>query len=261
MRILVCVKYVPDSTDDAEFTSDHTLARPDDAGLLSELDEYAIEQALQLRGRLPAPVQVTAVCMGPDGAETALRKALQMGADDAVLICDEAIAGSDVFASTLILAAAAGKIGDVGLIVCGMSSPDAGTGVLPALLAERLGWPLLSLAAQVDATGSGLAITRTDELGTRTVQAALPAVLSVTDQSGQPRYPTFKDVLSAKKKPLDYLELDDLEVPAVLVGSDAARVQVIGIVRNPDRAAGRVLPGDSELSLDELASFVATALQ
>lgn len=258
MRILVCVKHVPDPSDDAEFEADGRLCRTGSSGLLSELDEYAIEQALVLAGTLP-DATVTALTVGPVGAEAALRKALQMGAADAVLVSDDAIAGSDVFGTAAVLAAAVTTIGQVDLVVCGMTSTDGGTGVLPILLADSLGWPLLSWAFAVEPAGTGLRITRMDELGVRVVEAPLPAVLSVTDQSGEPRYPSFKDVLAAKKRTVQVLALADLGITEAAVGAAAARVEVTGVTRNPDRPPGRVLVDDGGNSVGELVEFLTTS--
>jgi electron transfer flavoprotein beta subunit len=197
--------------------------------------------------------------VGPADAETALRKALQMGADEAVLVSDDAIAGSDVFGTAAVLVAAAAHLDEVGLVMCGMSSTDAGVGALPALLAEALGWPLLSNAASVSVEGGRAQIVRTDETGTRVVEAALPAVVSVTDQSGEPRYPSFKDVLAAKKKRVVTLGLAELGVEESAVGSGAARVQVTAVVRNPERATGRVIVDVDGSSVDEIVEFLASA--
>jgi electron transfer flavoprotein beta subunit len=258
MRILALVKYVPDSGDEVGFETDFSLARTGPSSRLSELDEYAVEQALQLRAELPG-ASVTVVSVGPVEAESALRKALQMGANDAVLVSDEAIAGSDVFGTAAVLNAAIRGLDDVGLVVAGMSSTDAGVGVLPALLAESLSWPLLSQAAEVSVEAGVVRITRVDETGSRVAEAALPAVVSVTDQSGEPRYPSFKDVLAAKKKSVSTLGLTDIGLAAELVGAAAARVEVVAVERNPDRAAGRVIVDVDGSSVDEIIEFLAAA--
>ena len=144
-------------------------------------------------------------------------------------------------------------------MMCGMSSTDAGIGALPALLAEALGWPLLSNAAEVSVEAGQARIVRSDEFGTRVVEAALPAVVSVTDQSGEPRYPSFKDVLAAKKKSVTTIGLAELGVEAALVGAGAARVQVTAVVRNPERAAGRVIVDVDGSSVDDIVEFLAAA--
>lgn len=254
-RILTCVKFVPDAADEITFAPDGTLERPAAGGLLSALDEYAVEQSLRLRDGLPG-ASLSVLTVGPPQAEGALRKALQMGADDAYLVTDDAIAGSDVFGTVRVLAAAAQRLPDVDVVVCGMSSTDGEMGVLPALLAGALGWPLLSMAASLAVTDAGLRIERTDEVGTRTVEATLPAVVSVTDQSGEARYPTFKDVMAAKRRSLTPLDLAALGVSPDEVGAGAARVQVHDVARNPDRPPGRVVLDHEGSSVDELLAFL-----
>jgi electron transfer flavoprotein beta subunit len=258
MRILALVKYVPDAGDEVGFEPDFSLARSGPSSRLSELDEYAVEQALQLRAALP-DARVTVLSVGPAEADSALRKALQMGADDAVLVTDEAIAGSDVFGTATVLTAAIRSLSDIDLVVCGMSSTDAGLGVLPALLADALARPLLSHAASVTVDGDLLRITRVDETGSRVVEAAMPAVVSVTDQSGEPRYPSFKDVLAAKKKSVTTLTLTDLGIEPSAVGASAARVEVVAVERNPERAAGRVIVDVAGSSVEDIVEFLAAA--
>ncbi len=137
MNIVVCVKYVPDATADRQFESDNTVDRVGVDGLLSELDEYAVEQALQLKEK----------------AVDAVRKALQMGVDKGVHVSDDAIAGSDYAATSLVLAKAVEKIGSPDVVMCGMASTDASGGVVPAMLAERLGLPQVTLASVVETQG------------------------------------------------------------------------------------------------------------
>ena len=144
MNIVVCVKYVPDATADRKFEDDNTVDRVGVDGLLSELDEYAVEQALQFREKREGEdITVTALTVGPEKAVDAARKALQMGADQAVHVVDDAIAGSDYLGTSLVLAKAVEKIretaGSVDLVVCGMASTDASGSVGPAMLAEQIG--------------------------------------------------------------------------------------------------------------------------
>src|SRR3954462_10799746 len=144
MNIVVCVKYVPDATADRQFESDNTVDRVGVDGLLSELDEYGVEQSLQSKEKAGDDTTVTALCVGPEKAVDAVRKALQMGADQGVHVLDDAIAGSDAIATSLVLAAAVKKAAGGGvpdLVVCGMASTDGSMGVVPAMLAERLGIP------------------------------------------------------------------------------------------------------------------------
>src|SRR3954453_5846438 len=152
MNIAVCVKYVPDATGDRHFEDDKTVDRVGVDGLLSELDEYAVEQALQIKEKAENPddVTVTAVCVGPEQAVDAVRKALQMGVDQGVHVSDEAIAGSDAIATSLVLAKAVEKAGGdqaPDLVVCGMASTDGSMSVVPAMLAERLDLPQVTFAS------------------------------------------------------------------------------------------------------------------
>ena len=222
-NIVVLVKYVPDATGDRKFEADNTVDRVGVDGLLSELDEYAVEQALQIKEkRADEEITVTALTVGPAEAEAAVRKALQMGADKAVHVSDDAIAGSDAVATSLVLAKAIEKIGVPELIVGGLASTDGGMSVVPAMLAERLNLPQVTLAAVVETQGDQVRIKRDGDTATEVIGGTLPLVLSVTDQSGEARYPSFKGIMAAKKKPLDSLSRAHHGVDAPQVGLDAA---------------------------------------
>lgn len=262
MHIVVLVKYVPDATADRRFEGDGTVDRVGVDGLLSELDEYAVEQSLQLKDKASpdAPTTVTALCVGPEQATTAVRKSLQMGVDAGVLVTDEAIAGSDALATSLVLAEAVRKIGSeapVDLVVCGMASTDGSMSVIPAMLAERLGLPQVTLASVVETQGDQIRIKRDGESATEVIGATLPVVLSVTDQTGEARYPSFKGIMAAKKKPLTTWSLADLGVDAELVGLSAAWSVVEGTTERPPRSAGQVVPDDGGSGATALAGFLA----
>src|SRR3954447_24472177 len=202
MNIVVCVKYVPDATGDRHFEDDKTVDRVGVDGLLSELDEYAVEQALQIKEKAENPddVTVTAVCVGPEQAVDAVRKALQMGADQGVHVSDEAIAGSDAIATSLVLAKAVQRGSDGSpsdLVMCGRASTDGSMSVVPAMLAERLALPQLTLASKVETQGDQVRIKRDGDTATEVVGGTMPLVLSVTDQSGEARYPSFKGIMAA----------------------------------------------------------------
>src|SRR5919112_5138956 len=189
MLIVVCVKHVPDATADRRFEADGTVDRAGVDGLLSELDEYGVEQALQVKERLAdtAPdTEVTVVTIGPEKALDAVKKALQMGADSGVHVLDDAIAGSDALATSLVLAEAVRRL-DGDLVVCGLASTDGAMGVVPAMLSERLGVPAVTLGSQVELDGTTVRIRRDGDTATETVEGSLPVVLSVTDQSGEAR--------------------------------------------------------------------------
>ena len=260
MNIVVCVKHVPDSTADRRFEGDSTVDRVGVDGLLSELDEYAVEQSLQIRESAGDESTVTVLTVGPAQATDAIRKSLQMGADKGVHVLDDAIAGSCALSTSLVLAEAIRKIGDESgwdLVVCGMASTDGSMGVLPAMLAERLGVPAVTLGSAISVSGDTVSIRRDGDTATETVEGTLPLVASVTDQSGEARYPSFKGIMAAKKKPMETWSLADLGVAAELVGLSAAWSAVESTEARPPRTAGQVVTDEDGSGAAALVDFLA----
>nr|WP_179503543.1 electron transfer flavoprotein subunit beta/FixA family protein [Nocardioides daedukensis] len=261
MNIVVLVKHVPDATADRRFESDNTVDRVGVDGLLSELDEYAVEQALQIKEKSEGDVTVTALSIGPEQAVDAVRKALQMGADQGVLVTDDAIAGSDAVATSLVLAKAIEKIGQdngsADLVVTGMASTDAGTSLVPAMLAERLGLPQVTFASVVETQGDQIRAKRDGDAATEVIGATLPVLLSVTDQTGEARYPSFKGIMAAKKKPLETYSLSDIGVDAGQVGLEAAWSAVEETTARPPRTAGEIVTDEDGSGAKALAEFLA----
>lgn len=257
MNIVVCVKYVPDATADRRFEDDNTVDRVGVDGLLSELDEYAVEQALQVKEKLGDDTEVTVLSVGPEQASDAIRKALQMGADKGVHVVDDAIAGSDALATSLVLAEAIKKI-DHDLVVCGMASTDGSMGVVPAMLAERLDVPAVTLGSEVEVEGTTVRIRRDGDAATETIEGTLPLVLSVTDQSGEARYPSFKGIMAAKKKPVETWSLGDLGVDAEFVGLSAAWSTVEETSARPPRTQGEVVTDEDGSGATALVEFLAS---
>ncbi|MDP9953301.1 electron transfer flavoprotein subunit beta/FixA family protein [Streptomyces sp. DSM 41269] len=254
LRIVVCVKYVPDATGDRRFADDLTLDRDDVDGLLSELDEYAVEQALQIADGAD-DAEITVVTVGPEDARDALRKALSMGADKAVHVEDDDLHGTDVMGTSLVLAKAVEKTG-YDLVVCGMASTDGVMGVLPALLAERLGVPQVTLLSEVAVQDGVVSGRRDGDTASERLEASLPAVVSVTDQSGEARYPSFKGIMAAKKKPVESLDLEDLGLEAGEVGLAGAWTAVDSAAERPARTAGTVVKDEGEGG-KQLAEYLA----
>ncbi len=257
MNIVVCVKYVPDATGDRKFEDDGTVDRVGVDGLLSELDEYAVEQALQLKEKQGDDTEVTVLTVGPEKAVDAVRKALQMGADKGVHVSDEAIAGSDALATSLVLAEAVKKL-DHDIVMCGMSSTDGVMGVVPAMLSERLGIPGITFGSSVELEGDKVKIRRDGDAATVMVEASLPAVLSVTDQTGEARYPSFKGIMAAKKKPVETWSLSDLGVEADKVGLSAAWSTVDSTDARPPRSAGEIVTDEDGSGATALVEFLAS---
>ena len=259
MNIVVCVKYVPDATADRHFESDNTVDRVGVPGLLSELDEYAVEQALQLKEKTEGDdVEVTALTVGPEDASEAIKKALQMGADKGIHVVDDAIAGSDYLATSQVLAAAIQKIGTPDLVVCGMASTDASGSVVPAMLAERLDLPQVTFASVVETQGDQVRIKRDGDTATEVIGGTMPLVLSVTDQTGEARYPSFKGIMAAKKKPLETWSLSDLGVDEGDVGLSVAWTQVEDTTERPPRTAGEIVKDEDGSGATALTEFLAS---
>ena len=244
MNIVVCVKYVPDSQGDPTFAGDNTVDRVGVDGLLSELDEYAVEQALQVVEKGDGG-RVTVLTVGPEGATDAIRKALQMGADEAVHVLDDGLHGSDAPATSLVLAKALEKL-EHDLIITGMASTDGGMSVVPAMLAERLGLPQVTFASELTVDGGTVRIRRDGDTSTEIVEAAMPALVSVTDQTGEARYPSFKGIMAAKKKPVRTWSLADLGIDPGQVGAAAAWTAVESVTPRPPRQAGQVVPDQGD---------------
>jgi electron transfer flavoprotein beta subunit len=256
MNIVVCVKYVPDATGDRRFESDGTVDRAAVDGLLSELDEYAVEQALQLKEK-SGDAEVTVLTIGPEKAADAIRKALQMGVDKGVHVSDEAIAGSDAMGTSLVLAEAVRKIEGWDLVMCGMASTDGGMGVVPAMLSERLGVPGATFAGEISVEDRTVTIRREGDTASISARATLPLVASVTDQSGEPRYPSFKGIMAAKKKPVETWSLADLGIDAAQVGLEASYTAVESTEARPPRTAGEIVKDEDGSGAKALVDFLA----
>ena len=254
MNIVVCVKQVPDTAVERTLTPGAgTLDRESPDGLINELDEYAIEEGLKIAEAHGG--EVTILSMGPAKAAESIRKALSMGADKAVHVSDEALAGSDALVTSLVLAETLKQTG-FDLVILGSESTDARTGVVPAMLAERLGVPQLTLASKVDIDGGSVTVRRVTDDGYQVVTGPLPAVVSVVEKINEPRYPSFKGIMAAKKKPVQTLALADLGVDAGAAGLAGLGDGGGGLRRQPPRAAGQVVKDEGDGGT-KVAAFLA----
>jgi electron transfer flavoprotein beta subunit len=253
MRIVVLVKQVPDSGAERRLRDDHTVDRGSATNVVNEMDEYAIEEALRLREAHGG--EVTLLTMGPPAAAESIRKALQLGPDGAVHVVDDALAGSCALATSAVLAAALRTL-EPELVLCGAEATDARGQVMPHMLAERLGIAALTGARSLTVDGATLTIERQTEDGYEVVTARAPAVVSVWDTINQPRYPSFKGIMEAKKKPVRELSLADLDIPADQVGHAGASTEVLTHAARPARAGGTVVTDDGEGGL-RLVDFLA----
>lgn len=253
--IVALVKHVPDTWSTKQLEADYTLDRHSVDGVIDEVNEYSMEAALRAKEANPGAT-VTAVTMGPADADATLRKALAMGADAAVHLRDDALAGSDIIGTAWALSRVIAQLDDVVLVVTGNRASDAQTGALAGALSEYLGMRALTelsgVAVQLDAgTVSG---TRIDAAGTWELQAAVPAVVSVTDKADKPRYPNFKGLMAAKKATVTVLDCAAVGIDPAQVGAHAAPTTVLRAVERPARSAGDVI--DSGTAADKAAAVV-----
>jgi electron transfer flavoprotein beta subunit len=233
MKIVVLTKHVPQAIGEVSFAQDLTVDRSAVRCRLEDSDEYAVEQAARI-ARRRLDVQVTALTMGPAGASAALRTALARGADEGVHLLDDALHGCDAPATSLVLAAACRRLG-FDLILCGTASTDSGMSVVPAMLAERLGIPALCACDTLTTDEDMLHATRDDGFAVEDLAAAMPAVVSVTDRSGEPRYPRFEAISDARHKLIRTWSLADLGIETTEVGLAAAATRVRRVTRTEER--------------------------
>ncbi len=240
MKVVVCVKQIPDPATPYRLEEGTGwLIRPEDQ-ILDDTDRYGVEMGLQIAQANGGTV--TLVSMGPTGNSQGIRQALAMGADKAVIIDDAPLRGSDALTTARVLAAAIASEG-FDLVITGTESTDGYSGVVPQMIAELLDAPALTYATHVEATGDSVTIHRQTSAGYDVVNASLPAVVSVTAGVVEPRYPTFKGIMDAKKKPVETLALSGLDAEAV-------ETQVISsITTAPERSAGRKIEDDGEAHL------------
>ena len=264
MRVVVCVKQVPDGQSERRIEAGRIVRGEDDS--LNELDEFAIEAAVSLVEDQGG--EVIAVSVGPEDASDAVLRALQMGADRGLLVSDPSLAGIDAPATAAVLSAALAYLSQdepVDLVVLGMASLDGMTSLVPPALAGYAQLPYLGLAKSVSPVGDpvqALQIRREVDGWTETLQAPLPLVLSVTDQVNEPRYPSFKNLKAARQKPIEELSWDDLaEFGAAGVGERvAARPDEVMVAEPEGRSGPRTLIEDTGDGGLRLAEFIAPHL-
>lgn len=255
MKIFVCIKQVPDpntTISKLDPTTNH-LVRSGVSLVLDPGDESTISAAIKLRDQL-GNSELVALSMGPASAQEAMRRALAMGADRAILVTDPALAGSDAIATARVLAAAIKKEG-ADLVFCSTESTDGYTGMVPGGIAEFLGVPQLTFAREITVEGSKAVVKRVIPTGYKTVECSLPAVITIASGSYEAIYPTMKGIMGAKKKPFSQFTLADLGIDAALVGDAGARERVLAVGKAEARAAGRIVKDDGNAA-QQIADFL-----
>jgi len=238
MNIVVLVKQVPDTWSERRLSdTDHTLDRESADAVLDEINERAVEEALLLQEAHGG--EVTVIAMGPDRATDAIRKALSMGADKAIHVSDGALHGSDALTTAKVLAKAVATVEGFDLVIAGNEATDGRAGAVPAILAELLGLPQVTQVRKLSVEGGVITAERETDEGLAFLEANLPAVVSVNEKINEPRYPSFKGIMAAKKKPVTTLTVADLGLDAGEVGLGAAWSQVLEAAPKPPRSAGQ----------------------
>ena len=247
MKIIACIKQVADS--EAKVRAENGQISWGDAPLvINPFDEYAVEGALQQKEAQGGTV--TAVCIGPESAKEALKHALAMGADNAILISDPTLALLDTQGAAHVLAAVIQKVGGVDLVVFGRQTLDDGSGLTAAQTARILGWPMLGLVGQIKIDSQSLQVERVIEEGRQIVSTKLPAVLSVVQSIGEPRYPSFMGIRKASKAEIPTWSLNDVGISA-----PTALVSRIELVTPPSRdVTCEIIPGDNPAAIADTLS-------
>ena len=254
MNAVVCIKQVPETTDVRVDPKTNALIREGVKSIVNPVDENAIEAALRLRDQHGG--KVTVITMGPPQAEEALRQALAMGADEAILLSDPASRGSDTLATSYALALMVRKIGDVDLVLCGKQAIDGDTGQVGPGLAERLGIPQVTFAIGLEVTDGKLRARRVLDDFFEVVEVKLPAVVTVVKQINDPRHPSMRNVLKAKRAEITKWTLADLNADPKQAGFDGSPTQVIKVWPPAKRGGGKRLEGSADEVVDELAQAI-----
>jgi electron transfer flavoprotein beta subunit len=243
MNIVVLVKQVPDTYSERRLRGDGALDRDASDAVLDEINERAVEEALQLKEAHGGAVTV-----------------VSMGADAAVHLSDDALAGSDAVGTARALAGAIGTVGEVDLVLAGNEASDGRSAAVPAMVAEVLGLPALTHAREVTVEGGSVTVRRETDDGVVTLSAELPAVVSVNEKINEPRYPSFKGIMAAKKKPVTTLSLADTGLDAAQVGAAGALTAVVGATPKPPKSAGEKVVDDGDGGAKVAAFLVAQKL-
>jgi electron transfer flavoprotein beta subunit len=247
MKIAVCVKQIPDPATPYELDPEtNFLVRPD-AQVLDDTDRYGVEVGLQLAEETGG--SVTLVSMGPAGTLQGIRQALAMGADDAIVISDPSLRGSDALVTARVLAAAISRTG-ADIVIAGTESTDGYSGIVPQHLAELLEVPALTFARKVEHVDGTIRIERQTASGYDTVESTLPVLVSVTAGAVEPRYPTFKGIMQAKSKPVDQPALTDLGFDESSVGAPGSGQEIVEVRPAPERDAGAKIVDEGEAHLE-----------
>ncbi len=247
MNIIVCIKQVPDTTEVRIDPETNTLVRSGIVCVINPFDMYAIEEGIRLKEKFGGKVIV--VTMGPPQAEEALREAISLGADEAILVSDRAFAGSDTWATSYTLSRAIHKIGDYDLVICGKQAIDGDTAQVGPGISAHLDIPQITYVKKIEEVDSGrgnIRAERMTEEGYEIVESPLPCLLTVVKEINEPRLPSLKGKMKAKKAEIKKWEAKDLDTDPDLIGLNGSPTKVVKIFTPPPRKGGQLLEGDAK---------------
>lgn len=251
MHIVVCIKQVPDTMDVKIDPETHTLIREGVASIINPFDMYAIEEGIRLKEKLGG--KVTALTMGPPQAEDALREAVSLGVDEGILVSDKAFAGSDTWATSYTLSLAIKKIGDVSLLICGKQASDGDTAQVGPGIAAHLDLPQITYVRKIEEIDKDHVIAeRLLDEGYESIRSPLPCLLTVVKEINEPRLPSLKGKLAAKKAQFIHWQADDLKCDRSQIGMDGSPTNVVRIFTPPARSGGEIFKGEPEDIVSDL---------
>jgi len=253
MHIVVCIKQVPDTTEVKINPQTNTLVREGVSSVINPFDMYAIEEALRIKEKVGGDSKVTALSMGPGQVETALRDAVSMGVDDIVLLSDRAFAGADTLATSYTLACGIKKLGQVDLVLCGKQAIDGDTAQVGPGIAVHLNLPQIAWVKKiVEISSSSAKVQRMMDEGYDVLEVSLPAVFTVVKEINEPRMPSLKGKMRAKKVEMKVLKASDIEADEKKLGLNGSATQVVKIFNPAPRSGGKTFTGEPEVIVDEL---------
>ena len=261
MKIIVCVKQVPDTANVRINPETKTLMREGVASILNPFDTYAIEEAVRFKERFGAGTTVTALTMGPPQAEAVLREAISMGVDEGVLLCDRAFAGSDTYATSYALAMAIRKIGAADIIIFGKQAADGDTAQVGPGVAAHLDLPQITYVRKIESVDeTQITAQRMLEDGNETIKSTLPCVLTVIKELNVPRLPSLKGKMAAKKAVITVWTAADIGADSASCGLEGSPTKVVRIFTPPVKADGEIIAGEPEEAVAKLVEKLMPAI-
>jgi len=259
MNIIVCIKQVPETTDVKIDPETNTLIREGVASIINPFDTYALEEAIRLKERFGG--KVTCLTMGPPQAREALKEAIALGVDEAALLSDRAFAGSDTLATSYVLAKGIEKLKPYDLVLCGKQASDGDTAQVGPGISTHLGIPQVTYVKKIEEIGRGKArVYRMVEEGYEIIELPIPCVMTVVKEINEPRLPSLKGKMRAKKAEIREFRAEDINADAEMIGLNGSPTKVVKVFTPPPRSGGRMLQGEPDEVAGELAEILATEI-